>query len=86
MNDSIDEAIRKATRTGRPYGPETFAVVLKVKLNQSERPKKPGRPRKKPGECPSFRPQKSRPEGRSGRLFWWERAAAVSRAVSRRSV
>jgi hypothetical protein len=35
MNDSIDEAIRKATRTGRPNGPKPFAVGLEVKLNQS---------------------------------------------------
>ena len=32
---SIDEAIRMATRTGRPNGPKTFAVGLDERLNQS---------------------------------------------------
>jgi len=51
-DDSADEAIRKATRTGRPFGSETFVEALEVRLNQSLRPKKPGRPLKKTGECP----------------------------------
>ena len=44
-------AIRKATRTGRPFGSEGFIDALEFQLNQSLRPGKPGRPRKT-GECP----------------------------------
>jgi putative transposase len=51
-NDEVDEAIRKATRTGRPFGSESFVDMLEIRLNQTFRPKRAGRPRKKYGECP----------------------------------
>ena len=35
MNDNIDEAIRKATRTGRPHGFEAITEGLEGRLNQS---------------------------------------------------
>jgi putative transposase len=48
----MDEEIRKATRTGRPFGSESFVEKLEFQLNQRLRPKKAGRPRKEYGECP----------------------------------
>lgn len=48
----VDNAIRSATRTGRPFGTEQFIDQLEFKLNQSVRPGKPGRPRTKTGKCP----------------------------------
>jgi putative transposase len=51
-DEETDEAIRKATRTGRPFGSESFMEILEFRLNQSLKPKKPGRPRMKTGECP----------------------------------
>jgi putative transposase len=51
-NDEMDEEIRKATRTGRPFGSESFVEKLEFQLNQRLRPKKAGRPRKEYGECP----------------------------------
>ena len=51
-DEETDEAIRKATRTGRPFGSESFMEILEFRLNQSLRPRKPGRPRLKTGECP----------------------------------
>ncbi len=45
--EEADNAIRKATRTGRPFGSEAFIDGLEFQLNQSLRPRKPGRPRKK---------------------------------------
>ncbi len=39
-------AIRKATRTGRPYGSECFVDTLEYELNRTVRVKKAGRPRK----------------------------------------
>lgn len=42
-----DDAIRKATRTGRPLGSENFIAKLETELNQSLRPKSVGRPRVK---------------------------------------
>ena len=51
-NDATNDIIRKATRTGRPFGSETFCDKLEIKLNQSLKPRMPGRPRKKTGECP----------------------------------
>jgi putative transposase len=47
-----DNAIRKATNSGRPFGSETFVDVLEFRLNQSLKPGKPGRPKKETGECP----------------------------------
>ncbi|MRR32581.1 transposase, partial [bacterium] len=46
-DEEIDDAIRKATRTGRPFGSESFIGSLEFQLNQSLKPGKPGRPRKK---------------------------------------
>ena len=46
-NDEMDDAIRKATRTGRPFGSESFIDMLEFRLNCSLRPRKAGRPRKK---------------------------------------
>jgi putative transposase len=51
-NDEVDGAIRKATRTGRPFGSESFVDMLEYRLNQVLRPKRAGRPRKEYGECP----------------------------------
>ena len=51
-NDEMDDAIRKATRTGRPFGSEDFIERLGFQLNQSLQPQKVGRPRKEIGECP----------------------------------
>ena len=45
-NDEIEEKLRKATRTGRPFGPETFIDELESRLELILRAKKTGRPRK----------------------------------------
>jgi len=45
-NDEMDDAIRKATRTGRPFGSEGFVDMLEFRLNQTLRPRKAGQPRK----------------------------------------
>ena len=49
-----DNAIRKATSTGRPYGSELFIDEMELIMNKPLRPQKPGRPRKTKqyGECP----------------------------------
>jgi putative transposase len=52
-NVEMDEAIRKATRTGRPIGSEGFVDMLEFRLKQVLRPKKVGRPRKKLGSVPN---------------------------------
>lgn len=44
-DEKIDNAIRKATRTGRPCGSEPFIDKLELQLQQPLRPGKPGRPR-----------------------------------------
>jgi putative transposase len=51
-DEETDDAIRKSTRTGRPFGSGSFIDSLEFRLNQSLKPKKPGRPRTKIGECP----------------------------------
>jgi len=51
-DDETDSAIRKATNSGRPFGSESFIDTLEFQLNQALKPGKPGRPRKKTGECP----------------------------------
>jgi len=51
-DEETDDAIRKATRSGRPFGSGSFVDQLEFLLNQSLKPKKPGRPRRKTGECP----------------------------------
>ena len=45
-NEKMDEAIRKATRTGRPFGSEWFVGMLEFQRQQTLRPNKVGRPRK----------------------------------------
>jgi putative transposase len=50
-DEETDDAIRRATRTGRPYGTDQFIDLLEFQLNQPLRPKKPGRPQKN-GKCP----------------------------------
>ncbi len=50
-DEDIDNTIRKATRTGRPFGTEQFIDQLEFCLNQKLQPKSPGRPRKI-GKCP----------------------------------
>ena len=42
-----DNAIRRATQTGRAFGSENFIDMLGFRLNQSLKPGKPGRPRTK---------------------------------------
>ena len=42
----IENAIIKATKTGRPFGTESFIDEMEFNLNRSLRPKRPGRPRK----------------------------------------
>lgn len=51
-DEETDSAIRKATNSGRPFGSESFVDMLEFRLNQVLKPKKPGRPKKKTGECP----------------------------------
>ncbi len=46
-DDGMDEALRKATRTGRPFGSAGFVEMLESRMNQTLKPKKVGRPRKK---------------------------------------
>jgi len=52
QDEETDNAIRRATRTGRPFGSEGFVEMLEFRLNQSLKPRNPGRPRTKRGECP----------------------------------
>ncbi|MEA3464572.1 MAG: transposase [Thermodesulfobacteriota bacterium] len=49
VDDEADKAIRKATSTGRPFGSEAFIDNMEFRLNQTLRPRKPGRPRKVSG-------------------------------------
>jgi putative transposase len=51
-NEETDNAIRRATNSGRPFGSESFVGRLERELNQVLKPKKPGRPRIKTGGCP----------------------------------
>lgn len=46
-DEDTDAAIRQATRTGRPFGSESFVDQLELRLQQSLRPRKAGRPRRK---------------------------------------
>ena len=43
---AMDDGIRRATRTGRPFGSESFIDMLELRLDQTLRPRKAGRPRK----------------------------------------
>ena len=51
-DDETDNIIRRATKSGRPFGSESFIDGLEIQLNQTLKPKKPGRPRKKTRKCP----------------------------------
>lgn len=51
-DEEMDADIRRATRTGRPFGAEPFIDQMEFSLNQRLRPGSPGRPRKT-GKCPS---------------------------------
>ena len=51
-DEETDNAIRRATRTGRPFGSESFVDLLEFQLNQPLKGKKRGRPYKTNGECP----------------------------------
>jgi putative transposase len=45
-DEESNERIRQATRTGRPFGSEGFVDMLESRLQQTLRPRRPGRPRK----------------------------------------
>jgi putative transposase len=51
-DEETDNAIRKATRTGRPFGSEDFVDLLEFQLKQPLKANKRGRPYKINGECP----------------------------------
>lgn len=53
-DEKVNAMIRRATRTGRPYGSEKFIDALEARLHQPLRPKKPGRPAKKYGKSPAL--------------------------------
>ncbi|MFO7605237.1 MAG: hypothetical protein R6W72_02890 [Desulfurivibrionaceae bacterium] len=48
----MDEEIRKATSTGRPFGTEGFINMLEFRLKRVLKSKRVGRPPKETGECP----------------------------------
>jgi len=52
QDEETNNAIRRATRTGRPFGTASFVDMLEFRLNQSLKPRKAGRPSIKSGECP----------------------------------
>ena len=51
-DEETDNAIRRATRTGRPFGSESFVDLLEFQLQQPLKAKRRGRPFKTNGECP----------------------------------
>lgn len=51
LNEEMDDGIRRATQTGRPFGSEYFIDQMEFSLEQRLRPGVPGRPRKT-GKCP----------------------------------
>lgn len=51
-DQKLDDAIRSSTKTGRPFGSERFIDRLEMQIRQPLRPRKPGRPPKKPGSVP----------------------------------
>ncbi len=53
VDEETDDGIRRATRTGRPFGSEQFIDQLELSLNQKLRPSGPGRPRKQ-GSVPNL--------------------------------
>jgi len=50
-DEDAEAKLRSATRTGRPFGSESFIDNMEYQLNATLRPRKPGRPRKT-GKCP----------------------------------
>jgi putative transposase len=50
-DEETDNAIRKATRTGRPFGSESFVDLLEFQLKQPLKARRKGRPYKTSGEC-----------------------------------
>jgi putative transposase len=52
VDEETDNAIRRATRTGRPFGSEDFVDLLEFQMKQPLKAKKRGRPFKTNGECP----------------------------------
>ncbi len=52
FDQKLDDAIRSSTRTGRPFGSESFIDRLEILVEQPLRPGKPGRPPNKPGSVP----------------------------------
>ena len=51
-DEETDNAIRRATRTGRPFGSESFVDLLEFQLQQPLKAKRRGRPCKTNGERP----------------------------------
>jgi putative transposase len=51
-DEATNDAIRLATKTGRPFGSGAFVDMLESRLNQSLKARRRGRPRKENGECP----------------------------------
>jgi putative transposase len=51
-DDETDHAIRRATRTGRPFGSDNFVDLLEFQLQQPLKARRRGRPYKTNGECP----------------------------------
>jgi len=50
-DEETDNAIREATRTGRPFGSEPFIDLLEFQLNQTLKARRRGRPFKTNGKC-----------------------------------
>ena len=51
-DEETDNAIRRATRTGRPFGSESFVDLLEFQLQQPLKARRRGRPYKTNRECP----------------------------------
>ena len=51
-DEETENAIRRATRTGRPFGSESFVDLLEFQLQQPLKAKRRGRPYKSNRECP----------------------------------
>lgn len=67
-DEALDDKLRKATRTGRPFGSENFVDMLEFQLQKDLRPKKAGRPPKNKGSVPNEQGQLPRPRGCIGSL------------------
>jgi putative transposase len=51
-DEETDNAIRRATRTGRPFGSNNFVDLLEFQLKQPLKARRRGRPFKSNGKCP----------------------------------